>query len=237
MPKPQFTKVIVKISGQLLRGAEHSLDREKLCLVATQLQNLRELGVLICVVIGGGNIVRGAHAAELNAIERVTADHMGMLATVINGLALMDTLEKIGVETRVMSAIPMDRLAEPYILRRAERHLEKGRIVIFVAGTGNPYFSTDTAAALRGSEIGAQLLIKATSDDGIYSDDPKTNKKAKRFEHLSFTECIKKNYHVMDATAFTLCRENNLPIIVLNLFAKDSLSRAILGEKVGTLVR
>lgn len=248
MTSPRYQRVIVKISGQLLRHGDHTLARERLSEVAVRLQSLHAAGVQTAVVIGGGNIVRGAHASELHAIERVTADHMGMLATVINGLALMDTLEKIGIETRVMSALPMDRLAEPYILRRATRHLEKGRIVIFVSGTGNPFFSTDTAAALRGSELGAQLLIKATKVDGVYDTDPlsaasapgkKTKKslKPKKFDHLSFTECLKEGYHVMDATAFTLCRENNLPIVVLDLFEKDSLLKAASGQKIGTLIR
>lgn len=220
----------------MLRQADQTLDGEKLRAVAQQLKAVRALGVQVAVVMGGGNIVRGAHAAKRNAIERVTADHMGMLATVINGLALMDMLEKLGVETRVMSAIPMDRLAEPYILRRATRHLQKGRIVIFVAGTGNPFFSTDTAAALRGSEIGADILFKATNVDGIYSADPKKNPRAKKFDRLTFKQCIDGELHVMDATAFTLCRENNLPIQVLNLFEPGSLKKAAEGKKIGTRV-
>jgi len=187
-------------------------------------------------VVGGGNIIRGANTAERHKIERVTADHMGMLATVMNGLALMDTLEKLGQPTRVMSAVEMDRLVEPYILRRATRHLDKGRIVVFVAGTGNPFFSTDTAAALRASEIDAEILIKATKVDGIYTADPTKDPRAKKFEKISFAETIEKNLGVMDATAFTLCRENNLPILVLNLFAEGSLKQAVLGEKVGTRV-
>lgn len=232
----KYKRVIIKISGQMLKKADNALDGNHLRTVAAQLKAIRALGTQVAVVMGGGNIVRGAHAAQKNAIERVTGDHMGMLGTAINGLALMDTLEKMNVETRVMSAIPMDRLAEPYILRRATRHLDKGRIVIFVAGTGNPFFSTDTAAALRGSEIGADILFKATNVDGIYSADPKKNKKAQKFEKISFTQCIEKQLHVMDATAFTLCRENNLPILVLDLFEEGSLKKAAEGKKIGTRV-
>jgi len=234
--KRPLKRVLIKISGQMLKKADNSLDGARLRTVAAQLKAVQALGVQVAVVMGGGNIVRGAHAAEKNAIERVTADHMGMLGTVINGLALMDTLEKMNVETRVMSAIPMDRLAEPYILRRATRHMDKGRIIILVAGTGNPYFSTDTAAALRGSEIDADVLIKATNVDGIYDADPKKSKKAKRFDNISFTQCIEKQLHVMDATAFTLCRENNLPILVIDLFEEGSLKKGVEGKKIGTLV-
>ena len=213
-----------------------SLDRDRLRLIATQLKAVRDMGVQVAVVVGGGNIVRGAQAAEKSSIERVTADHMGMLATVINALALMDTLEKLGVQTRVMSAIPMDRLAEPYILRRATNHLSKGRIIILAAGTGNPYFSTDTAAALRASEIGANILLKATKVDGVYTSDPAKDSTATRLSKISFNECIQKHLNVLDATAFTLCRENNLPVFVFNLMSEDSLPRAVRGEGVGTLV-
>jgi len=233
---PAYQRILVKLSGEMLKSNGDPLDGERLRLFAEKLAAVRALGVQVAVVIGGGNIVRGASAAEKNAIDRVTADHMGMISTVINGLAMMDVLEKMGAPTRVMSAIEMDRLAEPFILRRATRHLEKKRIVIFVAGTGNPYLSTDTAAALRGSEIGAQLLIKATKVDGIYDRDPKKDAAATKFDKISFDDCIAKGLKVMDATAFTLCRENNLPILVLDLFEKDSLVRAVKGEKVGTLV-
>ncbi len=233
-----YKRVLVKISGELLRSASgDSLDGERLRQIAEPLMALQQSGVQTAVVIGGGNIVRGAHAAEKGALERVTADHMGMLATVINGLALMDTLEKMGAATRVMSAIPMERLAEPYILRRATHHLGKGRLVLFVAGTGNPYFSTDTAAALRASEIGAEVLLKATKVDGVYSADPRENPLAERFENISFDACLEKHLRVMDATAFAHCRENNLPVLVLNLFEKDALLKAVRGEKVGTLIR
>ena len=231
-----YQRVLVKISGELLKSQDDPLSGERLRFVASQLSAVRGMGAQVAVVIGGGNIVRGAHAAEKNAIERVTADHMGMLSTVINGLALMDTLEKMGTDTRVMSAIPMDRLAEPYILRRALRHLEKNRIVIFVAGTGNPYFSTDTAAALRGNEIGAQILLKATKVGGIYSADPAKDPSARKFEKISFTECMEKRLGVMDATAFALCRENSMPVLVFNLLEENALARAVSGEAIGTLV-
>ena len=236
MATPQYSRVLIKISGGLLRAEADSLDRTRLNQIAAELKAVRDTGVQVALVVGGGNIVRGQKAAEAHAIDRVTADHMGMLATVINGLALMDTLEKMGIETRVMSAIPMDRLAEPYILRRATHHMDKGRIVIFVAGTGNPYFSTDTAAALRANEIGAKILIKATNVDGIYSADPAKDPKAQKLHKISFTECLDRRLKVMDTAAFALCRENNLPILVLDLFAKDSLLKAVRGEAIGTLV-
>jgi uridylate kinase len=233
---PAYQRVIIKLSGELLKSPQDPLDGERIRAFAEKLVAVRALGTQVAVVVGGGNIIRGAVAAKKNAIDRVTADHMGMLAIVINGLAIMDALEKMGAPTRVMSAIEMDRIAEPFILRRATHHLEKGRIVILVAGTGNPYVSTDTAAALRGLEIGARLLIKATKVDGVYSADPKKHASATKFDRISFDDCIAKHLKVMDATAFTLCRENNLPVMVLDLFEKDALLRAVRGEKVGTLV-
>jgi uridylate kinase len=238
-PKLRYNRVLVKISGEMLRSTEAGdpLDRDRLRLIATQLKAAHDLGVALAVVVGGGNIVRGAQAAQKSAIERVTADHMGMLATVINSLALMDTLEKLGVETRVMSAIPMDRLAEPYILRRATRHLEQRRIIILAAGSGNPYFSTDTAAALRANEIGADILLKATKVDGIYSADPMLDKSATRYDQLTFAQCIEQRLNVLDATAFTLCRENNMPIFVFDLFAEAALPKVLVGEGRGTLVK
>ncbi len=238
MSKPLYKRVLVKLSGEILNNPEKAglVNAERLRLVAAQIQSLVELGVQVGVVIGGGNIIRGASAAQKDAIDRVTGDHMGMLATVINSLALMDTLEKMAVPVRVMSAIPMDRLAEPYIQRRAVHHLEKGRIVILAAGTGNPYFSTDTAAALRASEIGAELLIKATKVDGVYSADPKTNPSATKYEKLSFDEAIEKRLEVLDATAFTMCRENAMPVAVVNLMEEGSLAGVVKGEKIGTLV-
>jgi uridylate kinase len=232
----KYRRVLIKISGEILGGEGGPLNRERLAMVAESLKAVLEMGVQTAVVVGGGNIVRGLHAAEINDVDRVTADHMGMLSTAINGLALMDKLEQLGCATRVMSAIPMDRLAEPYILRRATHHLDKGRIVIFVAGTGNPYFSTDTAAALRASEIGAEVLIKATKVDGIYTADPKKDPRAKKFEKLTFDECVQQNLRVMDPTAFTMCRENKMPILVLNLFEQGALIKAVSGEKVGTRV-
>jgi uridylate kinase len=186
-------------------------------------------------VVGGGNIIRGATASR-EGLDRVSADYMGMLATVINALALQDVLEKIGVDTRVMTAVRMESVAEPYIRRRAIRHLEKGRVVILGGGTGNPYFSTDTAAALRAMEIDADVLIKATKVDGVYDHDPITHPDAMRFEHLTYMETINRRLEVMDSTAISLCMDNNLPILVLNLWTRDALPRALYGEKVGTLV-
>ncbi len=239
MAKPLYKRVLVKLSGEILNNPEQEglINAERLRLVGGQIKSLAELGVQVGIVVGGGNILRGAQAAQSDAIDRVTGDHMGMLATVINSLGLMDTLEKMEVPVRVMSAIPMDRLAEPYIQRRATHHLEKGRIVIFAAGTGNPYFSTDTAAALRASEIGAELLIKATKVDGVYSADPKKDTSATKFEKLTFDEAIDKRLAVLDATAFTMCRENAMPVAVVNLMEVGSLAKVVKGEPCGTLVK
>jgi len=197
---------------------------------------VRKLGVEVVIVIGGGNIFRGAQGST-QGIERATGDYMGMLATVINALALQDALEKTGVATRVQSAIAMAQVAESFIRRRAVRHLEKGRVVIFGGGTGNPYFSTDTAAALRANEIGAEVILKATKVDGVYDSDPKTNPNARRFSEITYIEALQRQLKVMDATAFSLCMDNKMPIIVFNVFESDNLKRVVLGEKVGTLVR
>jgi uridylate kinase len=188
------------------------------------------------LVVGGGNIFRGAAGGQLKSVDRTTGDFMGMLSTVVNGLAIMDCLEKMGVPVRVQTALPMNEVAEPFILRRAIRHLEKGRLVIFVAGTGNPYFSTDTAAALRASEIGAQVILKATKVDGIYNKDPLKHPDAQRYEQLSFVDALKDRIRVMDSTAFSLCLDNNVPILVFNLNNRGSIQRAVMGESVGTLV-
>jgi uridylate kinase len=203
--------------------------------MARQIKEVRELKVEVVVVIGGGNIFRGLSGSE-QGIERATGDYMGMLATVINSLALQDALEKLGVATRVQSAITMHQVAEPFIRRRAVRHLEKGRVVIFGAGTGNPYFSTDTAAALRANEIGAEVILKATKVDGIYDSDPKKNPEAKRFPQISYLEALQKQLKVMDSTAFSMCMDNKMPIIVFDLFKPHNLRRVVMGEKVGTLV-
>jgi uridylate kinase len=203
--------------------------------MAEQIREVRDLGVQVVIVVGGGNIFRGLSGSK-RGIERATGDYMGMLATIINGLALQDALEKIGVPTRVQSAISMAQVAEPFIRRRAVRHLEKGRVVIFGGGTGNPYFSTDTAAALRANEIGAEVVLKATKVDGIYDSDPKENSKAKRYSQIRYAEALRKQLKVMDSTAFSLCMDNKMPIIVFDLFRPHNLKRVVMGEKVGTLV-
>jgi uridylate kinase len=203
--------------------------------MARQVAEVRELGTEVVVVVGGGNIFRGLAGSE-RGIERATGDYMGMLATVINALALQDALEKQGVPTRVQSAITMAQIAEPFIRRRAVRHLEKGRVVIFGAGTGNPYFSTDTAAALRANEMGAEVILKATKVDGIYNKDPKKHKDAVRYEQVSYREALEKQLKVMDAAAFALCMDNKMPIVVFDFFAEHNLRRVVLGETVGTLV-
>ena len=233
-----FTRIILKLSGEVLRGGKSgdAIDGPSLERVCAQVKEIHDLGVQVCVVIGGGNIFRGL-AGEQRGVDRTTGDYMGMLATVINGLALMDRLEKLGVNTRVQSAIPMNQIAEPFILRRAIRHLEKGRVVIFVAGTGNPYFSTDTTAALRASEMHADIILKATKVDGIYDKDPKKYPDAVKYDTLTFIEALKQRLNVMDSTAFSLCLDNNVPILVFDLNDEHAIRKAILGEKIGTLVK
>jgi len=203
--------------------------------IARQIKEARKDGTEIAIVIGGGNIFRGLKAAS-EGMDRSTADYMGMLATMLNGLALQDALEKTGVDTRVLTAIEIAELAEPYIRRRADRHLQKGRVVIFVGGTGNPYFTTDTAAALRATEIGAEMILKATKVDGVYSKDPVKYKNAKKYEKLSYMEVLKKQLKVMDATAISLCMDNNLPIVVFNIKKSGNIKRAISGQKIGTII-
>jgi uridylate kinase len=234
--RPQYSRILLKLSGEVLGGeGGFGISPEAVKGMAEQIVEVRELGVQIVVVIGGGNIYRGLGAAE-RGIERATGDYMGMLATIINSLALQDALEKLGAPTRVQSAIAMSQIAEPFIRRRAVRHLEKGRVVIFGGGTGNPYFSTDTAAALRANEIGAEVVLKATKVDGIYDSDPKKNPKAKRFEKITYIEALQRQLKVMDSTAFSLCMDNKMPIIVFDFFKPHNLKRVVLGEKVGTLV-
>jgi uridylate kinase len=234
--QPKFSRILLKLSGEALGGeAGIGINPEAVQSMAEQVREVRELGVQVVIVIGGGNIFRGLSGSE-RGIERATGDYMGMLATVINSLALQDALEKMGVQTRVQSAITMSQVAEPFIRRRAVRHLEKGRVVIFGGGTGNPYFSTDTAAALRANEIGAEVILKATKVDGIYDSDPKKNKSAKRFSQISYFDCLQQRLKVMDSTAFSLCMDNKMPIIVFDLFRPHNLKRVVLGEKVGTLV-
>ncbi len=235
-PSPKYGRILLKLSGEALGGPSgSSISAEAVQDMARQIAEVRELGVQVVVVAGGGNIFRGLKGSE-SGIERATGDYMGMLATVINSLALQDALEKIGVATRVQSAISMAQVAEPFIRRRAVRHLEKGRVVIFGGGTGNPYFSTDTAAALRANEIGAEVILKATKVDGIYDSDPKTNAKAKRFSRITYLEALQRQLKVMDSTAFSLCMDNKMPIIVFDLFRPHNLRRVVLGEQVGTLV-
>ena len=233
---PRYGRILLKLSGEALGGQTGvSISAEAVQDMARQIKEVRELGVQVVVVVGGGNIFRGLKGSE-RGIERATGDYMGMLATVINALALQDALEKIGVATRVQSAITMAQVAEPFIRRRAVRHLEKGRVVIFGGGTGNPYFSTDTAAALRANEIGAEVILKATKVDGIYDSDPKTNAKAKRFAQITYLDALQRQLKVMDSTAFSLCMDNKMPIIVFDLFRPHNLKRVVLGDKVGTLV-
>ena len=235
---PKFKRIVLKLSGEALRGGgtKDVIDPTMLDNICDEIRKVFELGVQVCVVIGGGNIFRGQFGESVRGVARTTGDTMGMLATVINGLALMDCLEKMGVPVRVQSAIPMEKVAEPFIQRRAIRHLEKGRVVIFVAGTGNPYFSTDTTAALRASEIQAEVIMKATKVDGVYDKDPHEFPDAKKYEELSFRDALRERLKIMDATAFALCLDNTMPILVFNLFTPGNIVRAVMGEKIGTLV-
>ncbi len=232
----KYKRILLKLSGESLGGgAGFGIDVDEAESIASRIKEVHEMGVDVAVVIGAGNLWRGKQGLE-RGMDRSTADYMGMLATVMNAMALMDALERQGVFTRVMSAIEMRAIAEPYIRRRAVRHLEKGRVVIFGAGTGNPFFSTDTAAALRATEIDAQIVIKATKVDGVYDSDPKKNPDAKKFTQLKYIEVLNRRLEVMDSTAITLCMENNLPILVLNLWDPNALLAALRGEAVGTLV-
>ena len=232
-----YSRVLLKLSGEALAGDKGLVfDFERVNRFADEIKEVADMGVSVGLVIGGGNIVRGSQLSR-NGMDRVTADYMGMLGTVINALALQDVLERKGLDTRVMTAIRMEELAEPYIRRRALRHLEVGRTVIFAAGTGNPYFSTDTAAALRAIQIQAEVIIKATSVDGVYTADPKKFPDATRYETLSYREVMVSELGVMDQTAVTLCKENNLPLIVLNIHHEGAVASAVRGERVGTIVR
>ena len=233
---PAYRRVLLKLSGEALMGEQgYGIDPAIAAQIAKDVAEIQGMGVETAIVIGGGNIFRGV-AASARGMDRATGDYMGMLATVINALALQDALEKQGVPTRVQSAISMTQVAEPFIRRRAMRHLEKGRVVIFAAGTGNPYFSTDTAAVLRGIQIKADVIIKATSVDGVYSADPKTTPNARRYTHISYRDVMAKELGVMDQTAITLCKENQLPLIVLDINAPRAVLKAVRGDKVGTLV-
>jgi uridylate kinase len=236
MPKPKFSRIILKLSGEALAGQEGSgINAECAMDIANRVKQVKDMGVEVGIVIGAGNLWRGREGVD-KGMDQATADYMGMLATVMNALALMDAFEKLGVETRVQSAIEMRAVAEPYIRRRAIRHLEKGRVVIFGGGTGNPFFSTDTAAALRAAEIGAEVLIKATKVDGVYDKDPNGNSDAVRYEKLSYIDALNLRLSVMDSTAISLCMENKMPILVLNLWDPQALQNAIIGKEVGTLI-
>jgi uridylate kinase len=235
--RPAYKRVLLKISGEMLAGENQiGIESETIHRFAAEIQEIRDLGVQVAIVIGGGNIFRGLAGAS-RGMDRAHADYMGMLATVINSLALQDALEHLGCFTRVMSAITMDQVAEPYIRRRAIRHLEKGRVVIFGAGTGNPYFSTDTAAALRAAEIHADVILKATKVDGVYDSDPKKNAGATRFESVSYLEVLNRGIKVMDATAISLCMDNSIPIVVFDLNGPGNIRRVVCGEPIGTHVR
>jgi uridylate kinase len=233
--KPVYKRIVLKLSGEVLKGAEEVIDARVADQIAEEVAEVHGMGVQVAVVIGGGNIWRGITSAN-RGMDRSTADYMGMLATIINGMALQEALEKAGVNTRVQTAIEVKNVAEPFIRRRAVRHLEKGRVVIFVAGTGNPFFSTDTAAALRASEIGAEILLKATKVDGIYDSDPKKNPNAKRFTKLSYGDALEKRLQVMDSTAFALCMDNEVPIVVFDMFKHGNIRSVVMGNKIGTLV-
>ena len=232
----KYKRILLKLSGEALLGKNsYGIDNERLLDYAKEIKELHSIGIEIAIVIGGGNIYRGLSGAQ-NGIDRVQADYMGMLATVINGLALQNALESIDTPTRLQTAIKMESIAEPFIKRKATRHLEKGRVVIFGSGTGNPYFTTDSAAVLRAIEINADVILKGTRVDGIYNEDPEKNKKAIKFDDISFEETIKKGLKIMDTTAFTLSKENKLPIIVFDINIKGNLTKVVSGDKVGTRV-
>jgi uridylate kinase len=236
MAEPIYKRILLKLSGEALAaGQGFGVDANRVHEIAAEVADVHQLGIEIGLVVGGGNFFRGV-SEQAKDMDRVSADHMGMLATVINALALRDALEKQGVHTRVMSAIEMNQVAEPFIRLRAIRHLEKGRVVIFAAGTGNPYFSTDTAASLRAMEIKANVIMKATKVEGIYDSDPNTNSHAKMYDSITFTDVLKLGLRVMDATAISLCRENNLPILIFNLNVPGNIRRVCMGEKVGSVV-
>ena len=236
MEKPRYSRVVLKISGEALAGRQgFGLEHDMLVSVANQVAEIRDMGVEVSLVVGGGNIWRGI-AGSAQGMDRATADYMGMLATVMNALALQDALEKAGTVTRVLSAIEMRQVAEPYIRRRAIRHMEKGRIVIFAAGTGNPYFSTDTTAALRAAELEADVILMAKKVDGVYDSDPVKNPNAKKYDRLSYLDVLSKELGVMDSTATSLCMDNNIPVIVFDLTAPGNIRRVIMGEAIGTYV-
>ncbi len=236
MPRPRFNRILLKLSGEVLKGeGQFGIDPETTGRMARQIADAKEAGYELCIVVGGGNIFRGL-AGAAKGFDRASADYMGMLATVMNALAMQNALEKIGVDTRVQSAIPMATVSEPYIRRRAVRHMEKGRVVIFAAGTGNPYFTTDTAAALRAAEMGCDALFKGTSVDGVYDADPKKVKDARRYDSVSFQTVLTDDLKVMDASAIALCRDNDIPIVVFNIRQQGNLARVLSGEGTATIV-
>jgi uridylate kinase len=237
MAEPKYRRILLKLGGEALAGeGGFGINPSQAAFVAAKVANVVGMGAQVALVIGGGNLWRGKQDGLDHGMERVTADHMGMLATVMNSLALQDALERVGLPTRVLTGIEVRAVAEPYIQRRALRHLEKGRVIIFGAGTGNPYFTTDTAASLRAMEIDADVLIKATKVDAVYDSDPKKNKDAKRFDHLTYIQALNMRVGVMDSTAMAMCMDNNLPIMVLNLWQEDALEKAMSGEPVGTII-
>jgi len=237
MPRPRFNRILLKLSGEVLMGeGQFGIDPETTSRIAGEIKQAQEAGHTLCLVVGGGNIFRGL-AGAAKGFDRATGDYMGMLATVMNALAMQNALEKIGVDTRVMSAIPMAAVSEPYIRRRAVRHLEKGRVVIFAAGTGNPYFTTDTAAALRAAEMGCDALFKGTSVDGVYDADPKKVAGAQRYDSISFQTVLTNDLRVMDASAVALCRDNNIPIVVFNIREQGNLAQVLAGEGTATIVQ
>lgn len=235
--EPKYKRILLKLSGEaLMGGSQYGIDAETVRFIASEIKTIYDLGISIGIVIGGGNIFRGVSPAA-KGMDRVTADHMGMLATVINCLAVQNALEMNNIETRVQSAVEMRQIAEPYIRRRAMRHLEKGRVVIFAGGTGNPYFTTDTTATLRASEINADVVLKATKVDGVYNADPKKDAAAVRYDTVSYMEVLTKGLKVMDTTAISMCMDNKIPLIVFDMFGKDNLMKIVRGEPVGTLIK
>jgi uridylate kinase len=234
---PSYKRILLKLSGEALQGAQqHGIDAATCVTFASQIKDVWAMGVQVAIVVGGGNLFRGGAESKRFGLDRSVADYMGMLATVLNGLALQNALEQMGVPTRVMTAIQMQTVAEPYIVRRAMRHLEKKRVIIFVAGTGNPYFTTDTAAALRASEIKAEIIMKATKVDGVYTADPMKDKTAKKYSTLRFIDVLNQDLKVMDATAISMCMDNNIPILVFNLLKEGNIKKAVFGEDIGTIV-
>lgn len=237
MKRPRYHRILLKISGEILAGeGSYGIDPDVIREIAQEIKEVKDLGVEVAVVIGGGNLFRGV-AASSRGMDRASADYMGMLATVMNGLALQDALEKTGIQTRVQTAIEMREIAEPYIRRRAIRHLEKGRVVIFAAGTGNPYFTTDTTASLRAMEIGAEVILKATKVEGVYDSDPARHPDARKYDELTYLDVLKKQLKVIDSTAISLCMDHRIPIVVFSLKERGNIKRVVLGEKVGTEVK